>query len=661
MNWKNLKLGKKFFIAFGSIILLLVVLMVVSFSGTGKIVGNATQVIEGNTLRTDLEQKYVQHLQWAQDVSTLLTDDNVTKLSVQTDYHKCAFGQWFYGEGRKHAEELAPELKPIIDQMEAPHKALHESAIKIADVFQQADQQLSNSLRDAKVAHLQWDATVKNTLLSNKNETTINVIKDPTQCGFGKWLYSDKVKKIASEDPQFASMINEVEQPHRALHESVKIIEKYLKEGNKAQAQQYYNNTTEPIIGNLLKIIDKMVAWNDSKIQGMEKANEIYNTDTRTALANIGNLFQEVIDQSKNYIMTDQAMLGSAKSTRLTVITFGLIAVLLAILFAVIIARGIINPIKKGVKFAKQVAQGDLMAEVDVSQTDEIGILATSLKQMVEKLRTIVQDVVSGAESILSAGMQMSSTSQELSQGASEQASSAEEVSSSMEEMVSNIEQNAENSRQTEKIAMSSSGGMKRVKDASEESLLSIRNIAEKIAIVNDIAFQTNILALNAAVEAARAGEHGKGFAVVAAEVRKLAERSKIAAGEIEMMSKTSVNATNESAKLINEMLPEIEKTARLVQEITAASMEQNSGADQINNALQQLNQITQQNAAASEEMATGSEELSAQAEQLKETVSFFKTGGSTGTSFKSRLKNTKQGRNDNSKLNQYYEKVTEE
>jgi len=208
---------------------------------------------------------------------------------------------------------------------------------------------------------------------------------------------------------------------------------------------------------------------------------------------------------------------------------------------------------------------------------------------------------------------------------------------------------------------MSSSGGMKRVKDASEESLLSIRNIAEKIAIVNDIAFQTNILALNAAVEAARAGEHGKGFAVVAAEVRKLAERSKIAAGEIEMMSKTSVNATNESAKLINEMLPEIEKTARLVQEITAASMEQNSGADQINNALQQLNQITQQNAAASEEMATGSEELSAQAEQLKETVSFFKTGGSTGTSFKSRLKNTKQGRNDNSKLNQYYEKVTEE
>ena len=658
MNWKNLKLGKKFFIAFGTIILLLVVLMVVSFSGTGKIVENAGQVIEGNALRTDLEQKYVQHLQWAQDVSTLLTDDNVTKLTVQTDYHKCAFGEWFYGEGRKHAEELAPELKPLFAQMEEPHKALHESAINITAVFKQGDQQLSNSLRDAKVAHLQWDATVKNTLLSNKKISAIDVIKDPTQCGFGKWLYSEKVKQLASEDPEFGAMISKVEQPHRNLHESVINIENFLKEGKKEQALQYYNTNTEPIIENLLKIIDAMVAWNDSKVEGMEKANAIYNTDTRTALAKMGDLFKEVIDQSKNYIMTDQAMLGSASKTRLTVITFGLIAALLAILFAVIIARGIINPIKKGVIFAKQVAEGDLLAEVDVEQQDEIGMLAKALKQMVEKLRIIVEDVMGGADSILSAGMQMSSTSQELSQGASEQASSAEEVSSSMEEMVSNIEQNAENARQTEKISMSSSEGMKRVQQASEESLTSIKNIAEKIAIVNDIAFQTNILALNAAVEAARAGEHGKGFAVVAAEVRKLAERSKIAAGEIELMSKTSVNATTESAELINKMLPEIDKTARLVQEITAASLEQNSGADQINNALQQLNQIIQQNAAASEEMATSSEELSAQAEQLKQTVSFFKTDHFSKSITKPQVKKNPKQDDDKSMYTQYFEKV---
>ncbi len=297
----------------------------------------------------------------------------------------------------------------------------------------------------------------------------------------------------------------------------------------------------------------------------------------------------------------------------------------LGIGFGIFISRLISKPLITGVEFAKSVATGDLTQKIEINQKDEIGQLASALNDMVDHVKDVVMNVKNAADNVTAGSQELSSGSEQLSQGATEQAASAEEASSSMEQMSSNIKQNAENSQQTEKIALKSAEDAKEGGKAVEQTVDAMKEIASKISIIEEIARQTNLLALNAAIEAARAGEHGKGFAVVASEVRKLAERSQTAAAEISKLSSSSVQVAEKAGQMLTMIVPDIQKTAELVQEITAASSEQNSGSEQINSAIQQLNEIIQQNASASEEMASTAEELSSQAEQLQSTISFFK------------------------------------
>jgi len=286
-----------------------------------------------------------------------------------------------------------------------------------------------------------------------------------------------------------------------------------------------------------------------------------------------------------------------------------------------------VNETKEITAKTKLIAGGDMTVEIHPrSENDE---LVLALAEMVKAISDIVTQVQQSSDNIADASSQMSSNSQQVSEGASEQASAAEEVSSSMEQMASNIQQNTDNSQQTEKIASKAASEIMEGSKNVSMTVIVMKKIAEKVSIIGDIAFQTNILALNAAVEAARAGEHGKGFAVVAAEVRKLAERSHIAAGEINDLTKSSVEVADKAGRQLESLVPDIQKTAKLVQEITAASIEQNSGANQINNAINQLNKVTQQNAASAEEMATSSEELSSQADSLRDLIQFFKVKNS--------------------------------
>ena len=284
-----------------------------------------------------------------------------------------------------------------------------------------------------------------------------------------------------------------------------------------------------------------------------------------------------------------------------------------------------IKPIIKIEDVITKLSDGDLTQNVEVDSNDEIGHMSEKLNQMSAKLREIVARITIGAEDVNTSGNEMSRTAQQMNDGASAQSSSTEEISTAIEQMSARIAQNTANAQQTEQIADKALLNIRKTNEASQKSMEAMKNIAQKISIIDEIAFQTNLLALNAAVEAARAGEQGKGFAVVASEVRKLAERSAKAASEIDQVSHNAVAVSENASALLRNIIPDIERTSTLVREVAAASNQQSAGIDQINSSMQSLNNVTQSNAASAEEMASTSASLAVQSEELKQAVSFFK------------------------------------
>ncbi|MBK3517589.1 methyl-accepting chemotaxis protein [Carboxylicivirga marina] len=322
-----------------------------------------------------------------------------------------------------------------------------------------------------------------------------------------------------------------------------------------------------------------------------------------------------------------EVILESANSIFYRSILIGIIGLIILYIIVYLTAGNIVRPIVKSAAIAREIADGNLLTEIDVddAQKDEAGDLGRALKDMVDNLKSIMSEIFESSDAINSASVELASSSNQLSAGASNQAASSEEISSSMEEMVATIQQNSENSKQTENIALNSADGIKESFESSKDTTQSMQEISEKITIIEEIAKQTNILALNAAVEAARAGEQGRGFAVVASEVKKLAERSQKAAIEIIDLTQHGVEAAEKSGQQLEAIIPEIEKTTQLVQEITASSYEQQSGAEQINKAIQELNEVTQQNSGSASIFTNNSEHLTQLAEKLKETIAYFK------------------------------------
>ncbi|MBN1185416.1 MAG: MCP four helix bundle domain-containing protein [Bacteroidales bacterium] len=656
MNFKNLKIGQKIVSGFLLIALIALIIGVTGIIGMNNMGNSFDKVANVNMssvyylgeMNINVESIYKDYVR-LEDPSLERVEREQIITGINTKRTKLLDAMNEYDKIKKTEEEAVEydEIKNLISSWRNVNTNIEKLNARFMEIDIVNPSKVEAEIKGFIKDHYELQLKILN---GTFERMSFEGGEDAEICEFGKWL-----RTFSTRNNSFNSNVREMRQYHEQFHESIHRIKNYINKGAVDQAFNCYQEDLQPSAKGVFSVFNSI-------LDDVNEAQVLLTEINESVIVESGKYYNEFEDKF-NRLKEDSRQTARAEREKgsdtfqfsiILIILTILIGLTVAIVLSLFITRNITGGLNNGLVFAEKIAKGDLSVDLDadvLQQKDEVGQLGRALKHMVTQLKTIIGDVVTSADNITAASLEMSSGSQQLSQGASEQASSAEEISSSMEEMTANIQQNTESALQTEKIALMAADGIRKVRENALASTKAMKDIASKVSIIGDIAYKTNILALNAAVEAARAGEHGQGFAVVADEVRKLAEQSQVAADEIDGLSLNSVNMADEAGKQLMDIVPDIEKTAKLVQEIAAASMEQNSGAEQINSAIQGLNTVIQQNAAASEEMASSSEELSSQADQMKEVVSYFVVGKEHhGVSTKKSLKTKKVASGNNLK-----------